>query len=158
MSAYITWFVLFYFHFTCFEKLSSLLASICTDDIMSCCIGLQNTLIVPTETSNIWLVGINTILTPILGKQVNIHPLGECIHPLGNRMQDISLAYSLRSLNGSGNILHSISRGMNTPSRGMNIHLHFPVSELILCSYQAITFDIMQLKIIYNVDISKSLF
>ena len=49
-------------------------------DIMSCCIGLQNTLIVPTETSNIWLVGINTILTPILGKQVNIHPLGECIH------------------------------------------------------------------------------
>ena len=34
--------------------------------------------------TNIWLVGINTILTPILGKQVNIHPLGECIHPLGN--------------------------------------------------------------------------
>ena len=66
--------------------------------------------------TNIWLVGINTILTPILGKQVNIHPLGECIHPLGNRMQDIS-------------------RGMNTPSRGMNIHLYFPVSELILCSY-----------------------
>ena len=57
-------------------------------DIMSCCIGLQNTLIVPTETSNIWLVGINTILTPILGKQVNIQPLGECIHPAGNRMQD----------------------------------------------------------------------
>ena len=113
------------------------LESICTDDIMSCCIGLQNTLIVPTETSNIWLVGINTILTPILGKQVNIHPLGECIHPLGNRMQDISLASSLRSLNGSGNILHSISRGMNTPSRGMNIHLYFPVSELILCSYSS---------------------
>ena len=51
-------------------------------DIMSCCIGLQNTLIVITKTWNIWLVGINTILTPILGKQVNIHlyfPVSELI-------------------------------------------------------------------------------
>ena len=29
---------------------------------------------------------------------------------------------SFRSLNGWGNILHAISRGMNTPSREMNIH------------------------------------
>ena len=42
---------------------------------------------------------------------------------------------SLRSLNGSGNILHAISRGMNMPSRGMKIHLYCPASELILSSY-----------------------
>ena len=41
----------------------------------------------------------------------------------------------LRSLNGSGNILHAISFGMNMPSRGVNIHLYFLASDLILCSY-----------------------
>ena len=40
------------------------------------------------------------------------------------------------SLNGSGDILHAISRGMNMPLRGMNIHLYFPASELILCCIQ----------------------
>ena len=38
----------------------------------------------------------------------------------------------------------------------MNINL--PVCEEATRFYQAITFDIMQLKIIYIVDISKSLF
>ena len=50
---------------------------------------------------------------------MNIHPAGGCIHPAGNRMQDISRA---------------VKRAKRV-GEGFYIHLYFPVSELILCSY-----------------------
>ena len=67
-----------------------------------------------------WLVGINAILTPTLGKRVNVPPAGGHFHPLGNSMQDIS-------------------HKMNMSSRGMNIHLYFRASESILRSYELLS-------------------
>ena len=55
-----------------------------------------------------------------------------------NSMQDISLAYKIHSLIGSGNFLHAISCGMKMPSRGMDIHLYFPALELISHSYHIV--------------------
>ena len=75
------------------------------------------------------VVGTNTILTPMLGKQEEVPPLGGHRHPLGNCMEDISLAYSLRLRNMSGNIRQAISRGITMPSREMNIHLYFPLLQ-----------------------------
>ena len=62
------------------------------------------------------IVGIDALLTPTPEKETKIHPLRRCVQPLRNSIQDIP-------------------RGMNTLSRGMSIHVHFQVSELILCPY-----------------------
>ena len=58
------------------------------------------------------------------GKTGEYSSLGRAYSSFGKSMQDVTLAYSIRLLNSSGNIiLHTISHGMNIPSRGMNIHL-----------------------------------